>query len=216
MDRDRYSERDKILISYSYDVRDLARAIATRFEERRRSVFNPDYEILDYCDLEPAQLSASESWQDHIINPADSRLRLVICLFGRRVGTPLPATFRGHASFSTALTALGLEGVIGRDPDPARCPPWRCPTTGTVFECLSALHRARTTPDGWPHVSILVRSDSAYAIAAEADRLGRLPEPDVSEVRQRRWLVSLLHSMRGHPMVCASSDEALIAAADTA
>ena len=52
-----------------------------------------DLAILDYRDIDPADVDHAISWQDNVGAPSGMDTALTVVLLGERLGTPLPATF---------------------------------------------------------------------------------------------------------------------------
>jgi hypothetical protein len=140
-----------VFISSSRDMTHwaaLAIAHVRRFAVRHGLT---DLDVLDYRDIDPAEIDHVESWQDSVGAPSrrtDTALTLV--LFGERIGTPLPSSFRLKQDIHARLRRDGHDWVHVAGLSESPIGHGQVPLTGTLFEyfdaCLDRADGSRPGP----------------------------------------------------------------------
>ncbi|MDX0869758.1 hypothetical protein GOE00_23850 [Sinorhizobium medicae] len=126
-------QRRTIFVSCSRDMADTLPMIKAVVDGLNTTL--PSGEEFDLYHWKNADIvwNSHETWQEHINRTSDPNCHLVICLFGERIGEPLPGYF-------PCPQDLAL-------PDWVAFPYLRCddqvPLTGTLFELLDAVASAQ-------------------------------------------------------------------------
>src|SRR5215472_1384837 len=109
-----------IFISSSRDMTGWAALTAECVRDFAGRYGLSELRVLDYRDIDPADVNHVASWQDNIGSPSELGVALTIVLFGERVGTPLPSDFRPRQQISEKLRRAGHDWiwVPGVDPEP--------------------------------------------------------------------------------------------------
>jgi hypothetical protein len=111
--------------------------------------------------------------QGQIPRPDDPLCRMVICLFGEKIGSPLPEDFPLDALDGLDLGRAGMGPFLFRGAPTTPLPTGGFRLTGSVFECLAALaaHRRRDAATR-PPVLILFVGDESLNTEAETSGSG--------------------------------------------
>ena len=127
-----------IFVSSSRDMADWAALTITQARDFADRNGIPDLYVLDYRDIDPADIDHAVTWQENVGAPSRMDTALTVVLLGERVGTPLPATFRLKQDIRERLLRAGYDWVHveGLSPDPIR--PDQVPLTGMMFEFFDA------------------------------------------------------------------------------
>ena len=106
--------------------------IAGLIEAINRDLPAGDRWSLEYWQRSDAVWSSEKTWQEHIVRTSDPLCSLVICLFGERLGEPLPAYFPWPDDLALPEWASWPDAVEGK-----------AQITGTLFELLDAVNGPR-------------------------------------------------------------------------
>jgi hypothetical protein len=97
-----------------------------------------DLSILDYRDIDPADLDHSATWQDSIGAPSRMETVLTLVLLGERLGRPLPPTFRLKEDIHERLQRAGHDWVHVAGVSAGLPQADQVPLTGVLFEFFDA------------------------------------------------------------------------------
>ncbi len=127
-----------VFISSSRDMTGWAALTITQIRDFAERHGLTDINVVDYRDIDPANIDHATTWQDSVGAPSRLDTALTIMLIGERIGTPLPATFRLKQDIFDRLQRDGYHWihVNGLSPDPIRSD--QVPLTGTLFEYFDA------------------------------------------------------------------------------
>ena len=164
-------EKPSVFIAAPGDVQYLRKAATSEIQLLRASAVDGDQLAIYDWTVDKSQ-SGFDAWipaQGQIPLPADPNCKAVICAFGARIGTPLPAEFPiGElGSYATRISTRGHRILS----------PWRAgaetegcfPLTGSVFEYLAALAVGEKENATAPPVLLMFVGDDS--IAADMDLL---------------------------------------------
>jgi len=172
-----------VLISYPRDMSHEAQIVAQVVADLNRRLPAGDrwavFNWVDVDELEPGGIPIQQT----VPRCDDPLLGVVVCLFGERVGAPLPADF-------PLPSDVALPDWV-QHPWPEGGAPGKAPLTGTVFELLDAQSAFRRHQR--PRIALYMKADSAklldprlkpfarrYGFNQEYKRINKddVPDPD--------------------------------------
>jgi hypothetical protein len=186
-------DRPTVFIAAPGDVKYLRTAAVAEIEQLAARSADPD-QLAIYDWMVDKSDSGFDDWlpaQGQIPLPSDPNCRAVICAFGERIGTPLPADFPLEAIGCHASTRSRRGYGAALPYDDADPPPNSFAITGTVFEYLAALSATQGDADHAPPVLLLFIGDNSIrddTDLLDADFGGRR----LYEAAQRRFKPSEL------------------------
>ena len=204
-------DRRTVFISYSSDMTAEAKAVESVILELSDRLPKPErFEPFRWANLDKSW-PASGTWQDYIPRPCDPNAELVICLFGERLGEPLPDYFERPADLELPpWIKWPWRGNPPPDGDPGTVP-----LTGTLFELLDALKGWRRGETKGPAVLCYVKGDPAlfadrnkpplqkqYGFGQHFARLAENKEALLTSnyAQQITWLDRFFTNFRSHPL----------------
>jgi ankyrin repeat protein len=156
-------DRPTVFIAAPGDVKYLRTAAVAEIEQLAARSADPD-QLAIYDWMVDKSDSGFDDWlpaQGQIPLPSDPNCRAVVCAFGERIGTPLPADFPLDAIGRHADTRSRRGYGAALPYDDADPPPHSFAITGTVFEYLAALAATQTDADHAPPVLLLFIGDNS-------------------------------------------------------
>jgi hypothetical protein len=156
-------ERKTVFVSCSSDVSAEVGAIRNVMEELNRQLPQGDqWDVYHWTWMDETR-SATGTWQEYIPRASDPNVGVVICIFGERVGLPLPCYFQ-------LPQELALPSWV-RFPWPSTGSADGVPLTGTLFELLDAIQGWERSGRIRPEILCFVKADRGRFEAR-----GRSPE----------------------------------------